>query len=67
MLNRVGGKEPSMYGKLSYLLYFLFSFSSLLYSFFVNLINDPCCGPLTPFISTGSEKLRMLRSARQMR
>ena len=43
MLNRGGGKEPSMYGKLSYLLYFLFSFSSLLYSFFVNLINDPCC------------------------
>ena len=43
------------------------SFFSRLYSFLVSRMNEPCCGPVTPSMSTGELKLRRYLSALQMR
>ena len=46
--------------------YFI-NFSNLLYSFFVSLMNEPCCGRATPSMFLGEWKLRMFSSARHRR
>lgn len=64
---RTGARVDASVGAYLQQLFFSLSFSRLLYSFLVMRMNEPCCGPVTPSMSTGSRKLRRFASALQMR